>query len=103
MIFSILLPLPPVLRFRFQVLQDLETGSQTLTQLLSDTQAALARGNNPEHVALKVVLGSNDTVVSPNRFGQDPTPTVFAGRSHTKVCKPDPSFLDPITELVATL
>lgn len=100
---AILLPLPPVLRFRFQVLLDLEPGSQTLQQLLADTHAVLANGNSPEHVASKVVLGGKDTVVSPNRFALDPTPTVFQGKSHTKVCKPDPNFLEPISEVASAL
>ncbi len=82
----------------WQVLQDLEPNSQTLTLLQSECAQAIAGGVGCL-VARKVILGKKDRVVSPNRFCQDPVPVVVEGKGHVDVCKPDAAYLLPIVEV----
>lgn len=82
----------------WQVLQDLEPNSQTLTLLQSECAQAIAAGVQCL-VARKVILGKKDKVVSPNRFCQDPSPVVVDGKGHIDVCKPDVSYPLPVVEV----
>jgi pimeloyl-ACP methyl ester carboxylesterase len=92
-----LAPIEAIARWRFQVLQDLQPGSKTLTQLQSETAAGIAAGAS-YLVAKAVAHAQYDDVVDPNHFCSDPVPSILA-RSHMEVCKPDRGYLAPI-ELV---
>jgi pimeloyl-ACP methyl ester carboxylesterase len=102
----------PFLKFRYQVLQDLEPGSTTLKMLLKETmkelerkkvRRAIARGEGHSLVASLVVLANPDPVVDPNHFGLDPGAKEFPGKGHKEVCKPSSEFLHPVERLLEVL
>lgn len=84
----------------YQVLLDLEPGSQTLTNLQRETVHLLSNGNGPTLIAKKVILGEHDTIVEPHPFAYDPPAVLFQGRNHMNVCKPDTTFHLPIREVL---
>jgi pimeloyl-ACP methyl ester carboxylesterase len=92
--------LAAVARFRYQPLQDLATGSQTLQFLLAETQKALAAGNAQYLVARAVYVGDQENIVTTATFCGDPPLTVMAGKSHMSVCKPQATYLDPVLGLL---
>ena len=85
---------------RFRALLDLEPNSQALRSLAEGARAAIAAGEGAVVRARMVILGDRDTIVSPNRFLDDPPARVLAGGSHTSVCKPRRSFLAPLEAVV---
>lgn len=89
--------------YLFQSLRDLRPGSDTLRQLLDETNQALQQGNGSYLIAKKVIHGEKDKIVRPTRFGGDPGVVVFKGKNHFALCKPSASFRGPITHLVSAL
>jgi hypothetical protein len=86
----------------FPVLQDLRAGSKTLKRLAMDTKAAIDEG--AEHlVARSIVWGEQDFVVLNDPFCGDPHGKVFAGKDHRTVCKPTPTFVEPLQEVTQVL
>lgn len=82
----------PFISFHYQVIGDLAPGSQFLETLkqASAKHATILR-------AKKIVHAIDDHVVQLNDFlDEDPTPIFIEGKSHTSVCKPNPSFKDPL-------
>jgi len=93
--------LAAVAKFKFQPLQDLEAGSQTLQLLLSETQQALQAGDAPYLVARAVYVGDKERIVTTNSFCDDPPLMILAGKDHVDVCKPDANYLDPVQGVVS--
>jgi pimeloyl-ACP methyl ester carboxylesterase len=54
-------------------------------------------------IAKKVVWSSPDRVVINNKFASDPTAVVIDNKSHSAVCKPTNSFIQPFEELESIL
>jgi len=78
------------------VLEDLRPNSQTITNLINDTQNLLLQGVGDFTIAHTVVWADNDIVVENEPFCQDPVAVLVDNKSHTKVCKPvRPNFLTP--------
>ena len=97
-----LAPVEAFARYRFQVLHDLERGSQTLSRLESQTLSAIRHGAK-SLVARRVVYAGNDKIVDPIDFCDDPPAFIIQDISHTSVCKPRSDFRDPLDHLLACL
>lgn len=92
---------PALAKYRYQVLQDLEPGSQMLQYLHAEVQQALPAAPN---LAARVILAGKDKVVSPVPFAGDVQPPAFIpGCSHTEVCKPTAAFRLPLQILESML
>lgn len=96
---------PPILKFFWPSLQDLEPGSDTLGLLRQDTTSALedarARRSTTRHlIAEAVIHGQKDRIVNQNPFCSDPPLTPFDARGHLDVCKPRANYQDPIAALL---
>jgi pimeloyl-ACP methyl ester carboxylesterase len=89
-------------QFRAPAITELREDSLFIKKLQRDTERLLHAHPNPPLKATTVVLCHNDPVVVSGRFCQDPAPRVLR-RTHIDVCKPDPTFLEPIIELEALL
>jgi pimeloyl-ACP methyl ester carboxylesterase len=95
--------LAPWIQYKFSVLQDLETASLTLKQLLDDTEKALKQAKATYLIATSVVFGEHERIVNPNRFCEDPDLKVFKSKDHMQVCKPSKDFIEPIQEVIGLL
>jgi pimeloyl-ACP methyl ester carboxylesterase len=82
------------------VLVDLEPGSVMLTKLAKDTGDLLEQGYNALRAKV-VVVGSKDQVVHSVRFCADPGPRRVKGIGHIPVCKPNPSYREPLGFLLS--
>ena len=92
---------PALVKVRYQVLQDLEPGSQMLQHLRDEVQQALPAAPN---LAARVILAGNDKVVSPVPFAGDVQPPGYIPDcSHTEVCKPTAAFRVPLQILESML
>lgn len=90
------------LKSRYQVLQDLEPGSQTLTDLEAETRRLLDQ--DPQaHAYLRahVVHARRDHVVAQGQFARDHRPDFIDGKGHIEVCKPELGFLQPLETVLA--
>jgi pimeloyl-ACP methyl ester carboxylesterase len=96
-----------LMEFAFPVLKDLHDKSKTWqtleTQCLANIPPHFKPGDDHPLIALDVILGDADRVVHPDVFGKDPSiPKVLPG-SHTIICKPHSSFLEPLQFLAQVL
>ncbi len=94
---------PEALQFGFPSLQDLAADSQTITDLRTETRRLLDKGAGKHLVARSVFLAEDDRVVNPNRFCDDPPPSVIRGRGHINICKPDAQYQAPLKEVLRIL
>jgi hypothetical protein len=97
-----LVPVEALVRYRFQVLQDLERKCSTLTELEQQTRIAIDRGCK-NLIARRVIYAGQDTVVDPIDFCDDPAPEFIQLTSHTSVCKPRVDFSDPLMHVLACI
>jgi pimeloyl-ACP methyl ester carboxylesterase len=86
-------------RFTSPLIDQLRSDSPHLKQLLDDTIAAIANGNNTHLIAKQVVIASRERIVSNSRFGNDPPAYAIPDTSHITVCKPRKDFLTPLEYL----
>jgi pimeloyl-ACP methyl ester carboxylesterase len=87
------------LSFFSPLIEQLKPGSPILTTLQQETLEARKEGANPHLVAKKVIIAEYEKVVTNETFGDDPPPDAIPKTTHTTVCKPRLSFLDPLTLL----
>ncbi len=92
-----------VVRFESPLIDQLKPGSQTLKQLLDDTEMRTKEGANMHLVARKVVIAEYEKIVENESFGNDPPPDTIPGTTHTSVCKPKRDFMQPLILLEACL
>lgn len=78
------------------VLDDLRPGSQTINNLIQETEHLLLNNKGNFAIAYKVIWANNEIVVHNERFCQDPIAVLIDNKTHTKVCKPiRPDYLIP--------
>lgn len=78
------------------VLDDLRPGSQTILNLIQETENLLLNNQGNFAIAHKVIWANSEIVVHNERFCQDPIAVLIDNKTHTKVCKPiKPGFLRP--------
>mgnify|MGYP002784997305 CR=1 FL=1 len=78
------------------VFDDLRPESQTIQNLIQETEQLLQNNQGDFTIAHKVVWANNEIVVHNERFCQDPIAILIDNKTHTKVCKPNnPNFLQP--------
>ena len=78
------------------VLDDLRPGSQTIVNLIEETENLLNKNQGDFAIAHKVIWANNEIVVHNERFCQDPIAVLIDNKTHTKVCKPiKPNYLRP--------
>jgi len=86
------------------VLKDLDVESETWKRLERDVEAAVPVGDGPHCLkAHAVLLGAEDRIVRPLRFGRDPSLVIIEGRDHVNICKPDRRYGDPLRALMEAL
>lgn len=90
-------------RFKSPLIDQLKPGSQSLKELLKDTEKATKDGDNTHLVARKVVIAEYENIVQNESFGNDPPPDTIPETTHTSVCKPTRNFLQPLILLEACL
>tara|TARA_R110001632_G_scaffold83411_1_gene184642 strand:- start:3046 stop:3840 length:795 start_codon:yes stop_codon:yes gene_type:complete len=78
------------------VLDDLRPNSQTISNLIADSQNYLNQNQGNFTIAHRVVWANNEKVVHNDAFCNDPVATLIDNKSHTAVCKPKSAiYLDP--------
>jgi len=95
-------PLMSLLRFKFQVLRDLDPESKLLDKLKDDSERAILAGCSYMK-AKKVLVTPKDRVVQNVRFLEDATPDIIEGATHSTICKPRADFSKPASELLKVL
>ncbi|MBX3252720.1 MAG: hypothetical protein KF862_01165 [Chitinophagaceae bacterium] len=85
------------------VLDDLRPNSQTIQNLITDSQGHLNQNAGQFTIAHEVVWANNEIVVHNDQFCNDPVATLIDNKSHTSVCKPKATFLDPYNIVVNAL
>lgn len=80
------------------ILDDLRPDSQTILNLIADSQNYLNQNNGDFTIAHTVVWANNEIIVHNDTFCDDPVASVIDHKSHTTVCKPKLGvYLDPYT------
>jgi pimeloyl-ACP methyl ester carboxylesterase len=87
----------------FPVLDDLRPDSQTIQNLIADSQAYLNQNSGQFTIAHEVVWANNEVVVHNDQFCNDPVATLIDNKSHTSVCKPKATYLDPYNIVINAL
>jgi hypothetical protein len=85
------------------VLDDLRPNSQTILNLIADSQVYLNKNTGQFTIAHEVVWANNEIVVHNDQFCNDPVATLIDNKSHTSVCKPKATFLDPYNIVISAL
>jgi len=89
------------LKAKYQVLQDLEIGSQTLDDLRADTRRLLdANPAGYDFLRAHVVHAKRDNIVEHGQFVNDFKPKFIPKKNHSQVCKPELGFLEPLETLL---
>jgi pimeloyl-ACP methyl ester carboxylesterase len=88
--------------FKLQALDGLSDGSPMISNLLAETNSAIAQGATALK-AHKVIWAEKENIVSNQNFAQDPPPKIYRGKGHMDVCKPNGSFTDPVSDLLGAL
>ncbi len=70
------------------VLDDLQPDSETIENLIRDSQSYIDRGEGDFTIAHTVVWAGNELVVHNEKFCSDPVAQEFEEKTHTSVCKP---------------
>lgn len=98
--------LEAIARKRYKSIGDVETGSQTLAQLLTGTKKLL---DNPPDASLVgchrawVAHGGKDYIVSALKFGEDRNAYPMSAADHLEVCKPTLDNLEPMDFLLEAI
>lgn len=87
---------------RYKGASDIETDSPVLEELKQKTEQALGTGKADYLKAVKVIWSLNDSVVVNKPFAEDADPENVP-LSHTKVCKPNTGYLDPVEFLIQSI
>ena len=88
---------------KIPVIDDLRPESQTIINLINDSQNYLDDLDGDFTIANTVVWANNELIVHNESFCGDPVPIIIQNESHTSVCKPkDAHFLYPY-EIVANI
>jgi len=78
------------------VLDDLRPNSQTILNLIQETEQLIQQNQGDFTISHTVVWANNEIVVHNERFCQDPVAVLLDNISHKNVCKPiRPNFLTP--------
>jgi alpha-beta hydrolase superfamily lysophospholipase len=85
------------------VLDDLRPNSQTIQNLINDSQNYINQNTGQFTIAHEVVWANNEIVVHNDQFCSDPVATLIDNKSHTSVCKPKSNFLDPYQIVINAL
>ncbi|WP_026994885.1 alpha/beta hydrolase [Flectobacillus major] len=85
------------------VLDDLQPTSQTILNLIADTQSYLNQNKGQFTIAHKVVWANDEIVVHNEPFCSDPVAILINNKSHTSVCKPKADYLDPYQIVINAL
>lgn len=88
---------------KIPVLDDLRPTSQTILNLIADSQGYLNQNTGQFTIAHQVVWANNEIVVHNDQFCSDPVATLIDNKSHTSVCKPKANFLDPYQIVINAL
>ncbi len=104
-----------LLTAHYRSMHDLAEGSEGLRQLEDDSRAARdarSHGSQPpgaapgavRYLRARICHAAGDKVVVQDRFDDDwrPSDTVVR-RNHRTICKPDPSYRNPVQALEALL
>jgi hypothetical protein len=84
------------------LINELAEDSRYLKDLLRETKRSINKGNT-YMIAKSVVIAERDRIVSNQQFAHDPPPITLAGTTHTLVCKPKITFLDPFVVMRGVL
>ncbi len=86
------------------VLDDLRPNSQTIQNLIADSQNYLNLNEGNFTIAHNVIWADNEIIVHNDQFCSDPIATILNNKSHKTVCKPKPiTFIEPYTIVVNAL
>lgn len=85
------------------VLDDLQPNSQTIQNLITDSQAYLKQNTGQFTIAHEVVWANGEIVVHNQQFCNDPVATLIDGESHTSICKPRANYLCPYNIVINAL
>jgi hypothetical protein len=88
---------------KWKAVKELQENSPALTILRSETDAALQKPFGRHLKATSVVLAKGDSVVSNHPFPGDPPKPIILSASHVGVCKPGPTFVAPVEQVVRFL
>lgn len=88
---------------KIPVLDDLRPTSQTILNLIADSQYYLNQNKGQFTIAHKVIWANNEVVVHNDQFCNDPPPTLIDNKSHSSVCKPRASYPDPYLIVINAL
>lgn len=81
---------------KFPVVEDLMPQSQTITNLINDSNIYIANNDGEFTVAHTVVWAANDIIVHNESFCGDPVAELKDDKNHISVCKPEiPDYDDP--------
>jgi pimeloyl-ACP methyl ester carboxylesterase len=101
------LPLGTVLggaaKWTIPVLSSLEPGRGDLQRLVDDTRQLTARGMAAHLLAKRVLWASDESVTKKQKFMVEESYDEIPGTTHTSVCKPSPSKMDAVKELLGAL
>jgi hypothetical protein len=87
------------LRYSSTAIDDLKEDSPILLKLEQETLNATAGGANPHLKARKVLIAQHEKIVNNLRFANDPAPEKIPGTSHTNICQPNSTRLEPLHSL----
>jgi pimeloyl-ACP methyl ester carboxylesterase len=85
-----------LIQFRSPLVKQLRPGSRELTSLLKDTENACQGSANRHLVATRVIVAEHERVVANETFAFDPPPETVPGATHTSVCKPSRTAIEPL-------
>ena len=85
------------------IIDDLGPQSQAILNLISDSKSYLGKDSGQFTIAHKVIWADNEIVVHNDQFCSDPAPILIDKKSHTSVCKPTATYLDPYEIVINAL
>lgn len=88
---------------KIPIIDDLGPQSQAILNLVSDSERYLGQNNGQFAIAHKVVWAGNEIVVHNDQFCSDPVAILIDKKSHTSVCKPTATYLDPYEIVINAL
>jgi len=89
--------------FAIPVLDDLKPDSLTISNLIFDSQNYINQNQGNFTIAHSVIWANNENVVYNEQFCNDPVPTLIDNKSHSSVCKPKSTYIDPYTAVINAL
>jgi len=93
-----------IARYKYPVLDELDIGSPTITNLRNDTEKLLQTGKGNFAKAHTVVWAELEKVVDNQPFCLDPLPKLIQAKGHMEVCKPfSQNFNAPVDYVLKAL